>query len=79
MWQARKQPFFHVLILLDKEHPYPGQPVECILVALQQRFIVSTALEYEKRIPSDGCSKPRSLIARKSSGFNRKSLPGQES
>lgn len=27
-------------------------------------------------IPSDGCSKPKSLIARKSSAFNKKSLIG---
>ena len=29
-------------------------------------------------IPSEGCSKPRSLMARRSSGFKRKSLEGRE-
>ena len=29
-------------------------------------------------VPSEGCSKPRSLIARRSSGFRRKSLQNCE-
>jgi len=34
------------------------------------RYVVSIVA----RLPSEGCSKPRSLMARKSSGFSRKSL-----
>jgi hypothetical protein len=34
--------------------------------------------EQSTSVPSEGCSKPKSLMARKSSGFNRKSLKNKD-
>lgn len=73
--QAQTQPSYPYQTWLDTEHLYRGWPGEYIPVELFSCQHVFRIFRLHG-LPSEGCSKPRSEMARRSSGFKRKSLRG---
>lgn len=81
VWPVRTRPFYPYRTLLDKQCPFPELLEEYIHVELQMKIKLQKKekkLEFPphywgKISPSEGCSNPQSIIARRSSGFRRKS------
>jgi hypothetical protein len=76
--QGRRPPSYPYQTWPDTRRRCRGWPGGCTPVALRRVNTAGSVNDKETDSPSDGCSKPRSEMARSSSGFNRKSLQRRE-